>query len=77
MPLPSTLLIVGVLAGLLVGLLMRIPLGVGASRRGRKARKAIEQQVEQHARTRVIAQVQAVADDRTRIGEMITTAPEA
>ena len=72
MPLPSALLIVGVVAGLLMGLLVRIPLGVGARRRGRRARKAIEQQVEHHARTRVIDGVQAVADDRTKIAEMIT-----
>lgn len=71
MPLPSALLIIGVVAGLLVGLLVRIPLGVGAGRRGRKARKAIEQQVEEHAKNRVIDRVQTVADDRSRIAEMI------
>ena len=74
MPLPSALLIVGVVLGLLVGLLVRIPLGVGAGRRGRRARKAIEEQVDDHARSRVIEHVQIVVDDRTRIAELIVTA---
>lgn len=72
MPLPSVLLIGGVVLGLLIGLLVRIPLGVGAGRRGRKARKAIEAQVEDHARTRVINHVEAVVADRERIGQLLS-----
>ena len=71
-PLPSTMLILGVVIGLLVGLLARIPARIGAGRRARRARKAIEQQVEQHARSRVIDQVQAVVDDQSRIGELVS-----
>ncbi len=70
-PLPSALLILGVIIGLIVGLLARIPLGVGAKRRGRRARKEIERQVEAHAKSRVIDPVQVVANDRTRIAQAI------
>lgn len=72
-PIPSTLLILGVLIGLVLSLLVRLPLSLGAARRGRRARIAIEEQVESHARSRVIDRVQVVADDRTRIGEMIAS----
>ena len=70
-PLPSSMLILGVIIGLFVGLLMRIPLSVGAGRRGRKARKEIEAQVESHARSRVIEPVQTVVADRAQIAELI------
>ncbi len=73
MPLPSALLIGGVVLGLLVGLVVRIPLGAAAKRRGRRARKAIEQQVEAHAKSRVIDPVQSVVDDRSRIAKMVNT----
>lgn len=71
-PLPSALLIGGVLVGLILSLLVRVPLGVGAGRRGRKARKAIEQQVAEHAQSRVIDNVQTVVSDRERIAELLS-----
>ncbi len=67
MPLPSALLIGGAVLGLLLSLLMRIPLSVGAARRGRTARKAIEKQVDEHAQSRVVAPVLIVAADRDAI----------
>ena len=67
MPLPSALLIGGAVLGLLISLLMRLPLSVGAARRGRTARKAIEKQVEEHAQTRVVAPVLVVSADRDTI----------
>ncbi len=73
MPLPSALLIVGIVAGLVLGLVVRIPLGVGAARRGRRARKAIEQQVEEHANNRVIDNVQTVVNDRATIAQLIAS----
>ncbi len=70
MPLPSALLIGGAVIGMLVALLMRIPLGVGAQRRGRSARKAIEKQVHDHAQARVVDAVVAVAVDRDAIASL-------
>ena len=70
MPLPSSLLIGGALLGLIVGLLMRIPLNIGAARRGRAARKAIEKQVHDHAEKRVVKHVQVVAADRSSIASL-------
>ena len=70
MPLPSTLLLGGAVLGLLVGLLMRIPLNIGAARRARTARKAIEKQVIEHAQSRVVAPVELVAADRNTIAQM-------
>lgn len=74
MPLPSALLIGGVVLGLLLGLLVRFPLGVAARRRGHRARKAIEEQVAQHARTRVVTPVQAVVDDHAAIEKLRASA---
>lgn len=70
MPLPSALLLGGVLVGLLVSLLVRVPLSVGAGRRGRRAKKAIERQVAEHAESRVIAPVMLVVDDRTALDDL-------
>jgi len=71
MPLPSALLIGGVVLGLVLGLLVRIPLSVGAARRGRAARKAIEDRVEQHANRRVIDPVKAVVADAARVDDLL------
>ena len=72
-PLPSALLIGGVILGLLVALLSRIPLNVGAARRGRSARKAIERQIVEHAEARVLEPVRAVAADRETIVGLLTS----
>ncbi len=71
MPLPSALLLGGVLLGLLFGLLVRIPLSVGAARRGRVARKAIEGQVKEHAERRVVKPVQVVVGDAERVDVLL------
>jgi len=70
MPLPSALLIGGAVLGLLIGLLSRIPLNVGAARRGRAARKAIERQVHEHGQRRVVDRVAVVASDRAAIANL-------
>ena len=69
-PLPSALLLGGVLLGLLFGLLMRVPLAVASRRRGRRAQKAIEHQVRGHATTRVIEPVMQVVRDREALEEL-------
>jgi energy-coupling factor transporter ATP-binding protein EcfA2 len=74
MPLPSAMLIVGAVAGLLVGLLVRIPLGVGARRRGRAARKAIESSVDRLADERVVAPVEALLERQREIGKLLDRA---
>lgn len=70
MPLPSALLIGGVVVGMLLSLVTRIPLGIGARRRGRAARKAIEKRVHEHAQTRVVELVKQVAADREVIASL-------
>ncbi|NNC81477.1 MAG: ABC transporter [Acidimicrobiales bacterium] len=74
MPLPSAMLIVGALAGLLIGLLVRIPLGVGSARRGRAARKAIESSVSRLADERVVAPVEALLERQQEIGQLLDRA---
>lgn len=73
-PLPSALLIGGVILGLVLGLLVRLPLGVGAARRGRAARKAIEAGVTSHARSRVIEPVTEVVGDQGEIARLLDVA---
>jgi hypothetical protein len=60
----------GVLLGLIASFLIRIPLSVGAGRSGRKAQKAIERQVAQHADARVVEPVARVIDDRRTLDEL-------
>ena len=73
-PLPSTLLIAGIVLGLLIGLLVRIPLGIGATRRGRAARKAIEAGVTNHVESRVIEPVGVVVADQVEIVRLLDIA---
>jgi hypothetical protein len=70
MPLPSALLIGGVALGVLLGLVVRVPLAVASNRRGRRAQRAIEEQVRAHAATRVIEPVMRVVGDRERLEEL-------
>lgn len=72
--LPSTLLIGGAVLGLILSVLVRFPLSVGAARRGRSARKAIEAGVRNHAESRVIAPVSVVVEDQTEIVRLLDTA---
>ena len=73
-PLPSLLLLGGVLLGLVTSVLVRIPLGVGAARRGRTARRAIEAEVEQHADTAVVEPVAKVLAERRQLEELLSRA---
>ena len=73
-PLPSALLLGGVVLGLLVGLLAKIPLGAGASRRGRAARKAIEARVSDQVEARVIQPVHTVVADQSEITRLLEVA---
>ncbi len=73
-PLPSALLIGGVVLGLLIGLLAKIPLGVGAKRRARAARKAIEKRVSTQVEARVIEPVSTVVADRAEMSRLLDVA---
>lgn len=73
-PLPSALLIGGVVLGLLVGLLAKIPLGVGAKRRARTARKAIEAKVASQVEARVIEPVSSVVADQAEMARLLDVA---
>jgi len=73
-PLPSMLLLGGALAGLLVGFLARFPLGVGAARRARAARKEIAAQVESVADTHVVEPVVGLLAERQKIDELLKIA---
>ena len=64
----------GVVIGLLVGLLAKIPLGVGATRRGRAARKAIEARVSSQVEARVFAPVSEVVADQAEISRLLDVA---
>jgi hypothetical protein len=71
-PDPSALLLSGAVLRLLIGLLVRVPLGVAARRRGRTARREIERMVAEHAHLRVIDRATEVTDahdelDRLRL----------
>ena len=70
-PLPTLLLLGGVLFGLLVSVLVRLPLGVGAARRGREARRTVENDVESHADERVVRPVTALLADQRRLEELL------
>lgn len=70
MPLPSALMLGGVLLGLITSFLVRVPLSVGAGRSGRRAKKAIERQVAEHADVRVVEPVGRVIGDRRTLDEL-------
>jgi energy-coupling factor transporter ATP-binding protein EcfA2 len=74
MPLPSAMLIGGVLLGLILGFVSRIPLNVGAARRGREARKSIEQAIQTVADARVIEPVAASLTDHRQLHELLAAA---
>ena len=57
-PVPTLLLVVGVLGGILLAFLLRIVNGVGARRRAKRARKALRAQLEEVAEELVIAPVE-------------------
>lgn len=74
MPLPSALLIGGVLLGLVLGVLVQFPLGLGAKRRAREARKSIEQAIESVGDARVVEPVEAALANQRQLEELLVTA---
>jgi GTP-binding protein EngB required for normal cell division len=74
MPLPSAMLIGGVLLGLVLGVVCQFPLGVGARRRAREARKSIEASIETVADARVVEPVEAALADQRSLEELLVTA---
>ncbi len=73
-PLPSTLAIGGIILGLVLSLLVRIPLSLAANRRGRKARKAVEASVETIADTYVIKPVDELISQQQQINRLLDEA---
>jgi GTP-binding protein EngB required for normal cell division len=70
-PLPTVLLVGGVLAGLLLALLSRRLAAAGARRRARTARRRIGERVEQVADERVLAPVEAELAARRQLCEAV------
>ncbi len=66
-PLPTVLLLGGLLAGLLLAALTRYANGVGARRRGRRAAKALRSRVEDVAETGILAPVREELAARERL----------
>ena len=73
LPLPTALLLGGVLAGLLVAFVARVAASVGARRRARRARGRLEQSVAAVADAEVFAPVTAVLDRHDRFCRAVAT----
>lgn len=73
-PLPSVLCLGGIVFGLLLGLLVRFPVGVAKKRRARQARRAVEASVAQSVDELVVAPVEAVVSRQQKIGELLRLA---
>jgi len=74
MPLPTLLLLAGVGVGLLVALLARIPTAIGAARRERSVRLAVEKSMQEVAQVNVVTALDAVAKQRHRLAELLVEA---
>lgn len=70
-PLPSLMVLGGLLLGLLVGLLARIPTAVAARRRGRRVRSRLLRRIERHADASVLADLDEVLVDRRRLHDLL------
>lgn len=66
-PLPSLLVVGGLAIGLLVSLVVRIPVGAAARRRGASARRTLRSSVEELATRTVLADLDAVLADRREL----------
>lgn len=73
LPIPTLLVIGGLAAGVLVALLAKIPLGIGAKRRGATVRKELHKHVEVVADERVISRLDATLADRKELGRLLST----
>ena len=74
MPLPSALLLGGAVSGLLLGFIVRLPLGLAMNRRARRARKEVEASVENIADTLVIAPVDQLIGTQQNLEELLQKA---
>jgi GTP-binding protein EngB required for normal cell division len=73
-PIPTWLLVGGVLAGLLLAFVARLVNGVGARRRARSAARSLRERVEVVGRVLVLEPVEAELDERARLCTAIETA---
>jgi hypothetical protein len=74
MPVPTLMLVGGLLLGLLLGGLVRLTAGVGARRRGARVRSRLEASVADVARERVLDPVTAVLSDHRAAREALRRA---
>jgi len=73
-PLPTLLLVAGLLAGLLLAVLSRPLVAAGARRRGRRARRRLDDAVEQVAREEVLVPIEQARQDHDRYCGAVTRA---
>ncbi len=73
-PLPTTMLLGGAVAGLLVAVLMRPFLAAGARRRAMAARKTVEAAVDDLALARVIEPVDSLLERHAELGRLLDVA---
>ena len=74
LPIPTLLAVGGLVLGAVIGVLVRLVAGRGARRRGRRARTRLHAAIEQVARQRVLAPVEAVLGDHRETREQLATA---
>jgi GTP-binding protein EngB required for normal cell division len=73
-PIPTLLLVGGVLAGILLAFLARVANGIGARRRSRKAARSLRRQVEEVAQELVIDPVEQELEAHERLRQLLTEA---
>ena len=73
-PLPTLLLVGGLLAGLLLALLSRPLVAAGARRRGRRARRRLDDAVERVAREDVLVPLEQAREDHDRYCRSVSRA---
>ena len=73
-PVPSLLLLGGILAGLVLAFLARVANGVGAGRRSRTAARTLRRQVEDAAQELVVGPVEAEIDAHERLRALLASA---
>ncbi|MGB3734806.1 MAG: GTPase [Ilumatobacter sp.] len=73
-PLPSLMVLGGLLAGLLIALLVRVPISVAAGRRGARVRDQLLDRVGSVADETVLADIERVLAERNEISEQLAIA---
>ncbi len=71
LPLPTLLLLGGLVVGLLLALIAKVPLSVGAKRRGAAVRKELHRHVEVVADDHVLGRLDATLGDRQELGRLL------